>query len=205
MEGSVAKLKQDTKDKDPLDPKNVQKSRIERICDSDDLSEIDFTEQREMGEYSKVSAEFDPITRATPRVKFFFSILEDTKPIIIQKPDGTQMMSSTLKLNAAGLPQCVDFKEAWGKILNRVYDCRSQRDLYIRLEQLAKNNKQYVPIFNKYKRLLKEAYETGPDGSVFNDDWSLRPVRHRGSDGLVLEITATINHAKNIPSVAQSM
>ena len=205
MSGSVPKIKEDPKAKQKA-KKDSTKTRIEKLQVGDDLDEMENTENREMGEYQKISANFDPITRATPRVKYFFSIIEDSERILTVDKDGKVKYTYRPKLNKAGLPQYMDAKKAWDFMLNRIYDCRSQRDLYERLYQLQNEDQRFVPLYNKYKELLKQAYEVDPKtGSVFNPDGTLRKVKDVDKEGLVIEITSAINHAKNIPGTLQHM
>ena len=206
VSGSVPKIKE-TKDDSK---RRSQKSRLDKIISNDEFDEWTLTLERSMGEYEKVSSEFEPITRATPRVKFFFSVIDDMEsvPVRIKDKDGkeTIVMRTKYRLNAAGLPQCLDPKSAWNFMLNRLYSCRTQYELYHRLGQLGKNDKRFKPLFKKYKDLLEEAYIKGPNGEIFKDiDGTVWGVKDRNKEGIAIEIVSTINHAKIPPHVMQYM
>ena len=174
----------------------------------EDDEEWSLTEQRQYGEYQKVSAEFDPITRATPRVKFFFARFVDSIPVYYLDPKTDEpRVSFTVKLNAAGLPQLTPYKNAWGKVLNLVHECRGQLELRDKLRVLSQIDSRFEQIYKDYDNLLKQAYEKDPDtGTYLTKQGRLTGiVKDDDAYGLAKEIVSTICLSKNIPNVAQSM
>lgn len=169
-----------------------------------ETDEDDFTQERQYGEYEKISAEYDPITRASQRVKFFFAVQEDREYITVMD-NGQMRRVSRIKKNVAGLPQMMDFKQAWALIVNRTYFCRSQMQLYERLQQLSTEDAFYQKLLIRYENLLKAAY--GNENGEFMDKQTgeFLPVKNQNAAGTLWEITSVMCHAKNIPQVIESV
>ena len=165
----------------------------------------------EGGEYSKQSWEFDPATRTTPRVKFFFSRFMDVEPIyIFDEKSGKVTITPSAKLNAAGLPQLASFDRAWGMMINQLHHCKGQLELLDRLKVLSSFDGRFLPAYTAYKGILEDAYEKDPiTKSIINKQGRLTN-RKKGDNaeqayGFAKEIVKAICNSKQIPNVAESM
>lgn len=190
-----------------IDTEGTEKEKNDPLAMDDTLS-------KEGGEFTKVSAEFEPITRASARVKLFFSLLTDYEMVPTVSKKGVVRREARAKKNAAGLPQNINFKTAWGIMLNKLYNCRDPYEIYTELESMSKLNPAYAAMFKEYKILLSEAFETRVvkdfDGNVayktwFDENGHTTKVINHDAFGLINEISSVLNHAKNIPLVIQFM
>ena len=208
--GSVVEVEQqqnETEDEYGVPIEN-EKEDEDRIDWSPDTDENENTEQRQGGEYSKYAWEFDPIYKATPRVKFFFARFADVEPTYVyDDKNGVVKILATHKLNAAGLPQLTPYDRAWGTMLNMIYHCKGQLALWDRLKVLATFDERYKPVYTAYDRLMKAAYETDPiSGSIIVKNGKIvSKIKDQDAYGLVKEIATTIANAKCPPNVVESM
>ena len=186
----------------------TEKDDDNKLDKSADMDENEFTENKQGGEYSKYSWEFDPITEATPRVKFFFARFADVQPTYVYDSEtGTVKILATHRLNAAGLPQLTPYDRAWGTMLNQLYHCRGQLELWDRLKVLSTFDERYQPVYAAYDRLMKAAYEVDEESGsiVVKNGKIVSKIKDQDAYGLVKDIAKSIAKAKCIPNVTESM
>ena len=103
-----------------------------------------------ISEHIRASYEFSQFSRATSRVRFFFSRITD----MVFDEDGDRVD----KLNGMGLPQLADSKDIFNDILNQLWDIEDLNDLMNRINILAIGDPIYKQIYDRLKEVKNRAY-----------------------------------------------
>jgi hypothetical protein len=109
-----------------------------------------------ISEHIKSSYEFSQFSRASSRVKFFFSRIDSTTTVeengIVKRAD---------KVNPLGLPQFIDAKQVFNDVLNQLWDVEDLSELMSRLAILSKDSPIYEQIVSRLDNLREQAYSNG--------------------------------------------
>lgn len=116
-------------------------------------SEEDIAESQ-LDQHTKASYEFNPFTRTTQKVRWFFAGIANCKYRLGQNGKAVQKAVR----NTIGLPQLMNPADVYALVLNTIRDVRSPEDI---LEQLQENGK-YDPVFDtlakRFEKLYNSAY-----------------------------------------------
>ena len=107
-------------------------------------------------EHIKASYEFSQFSRASSRVRFFFSRITDSK---FSEENGE--IQPLAVVNSLGLPQFVDSKSIFNDILNQLWDVDSMTELMDRVAILSKESTVYSQIYNRLQETWDRAYNNG--------------------------------------------
>lgn len=145
------------------------------------------------------SAEFDPITRASGQVKFFFSRIADVTDVPVET-NGVMHNVPKFNLNMMGLPQFVDFKDTWKKSLIRLHDVESTEQLFARLQNLANTDRMFKQIYDRFKNLVLRAYDFTwclTDGKTDFTNWQDERIKVKdyNAEKLIAEIYCAVKGA----------
>lgn len=164
------------------------------------------------GEYEKVSWEFEPITRASAKVKLFFSSVMDMEYQEVSDLDiGTSKARIPVyNTNDTGYPRMLDYKITWSRVANQLYDVDSVQDLLDELKQRSANNFMFDFLYKKFSKLAREAfeYETDNDGNfkAFKKTKTGKFIpKDTDKANDAIEIVSVISQAKTPPLVARSI
>lgn len=164
------------------------------------------------GEYEKVSWEFEPIARASAKVKLFFSSVMDMEYQEVSDLDiGTSKARIPVyNTNDTGYPRMLDYKIAWSRVANQLYDVDSVQDLLDELKQRSANNFMFDFLYKKFSKLAREAFEYETDGKgQFKAFKKTKKGKFIPKDtdkaNDAIEIVSVISQAKTPPLVARSI
>ena len=164
------------------------------------------------GEYQMESWWFEPITRASAKVKLFFSSVMDMEYQEVSDLDvGTSKARIPVyNTNDSGFPRMLDYKIAWSRVANQLYDVDSVQDLLDELKQRSSNNFMFDFLYKKFSKLAREAfeYETDKNGKfkAFKKTKKGKFIpKDTDKANDAIEIVSVISQAKTPPLVARSV
>lgn len=130
-----------------------------------------------IGDHTRSSYEFSQFSRATSRVKFFFSAIPNSKWI---KVDGKSVPQ--YQLNKQGLPEFANPNILFNTILNKLHSCQTYQELLDGLEKLGYSDAR---IYHVYRR-IKTIYDRVQNGQASAEE-----------EGILTQIKTIIHSAKN--------
>lgn len=119
-----------------------------------------------IGEHTKASYEFSRFSKASQRVKFFFSTFSnfrwDTRFKVDENNHVTFQRVLVAEKNSLGMPKFMDAGIAFNRVMNQLHDISTIQDLYEKVSSRANDN----PMFKQFKKrldVLIEQAKTDPD------------------------------------------
>lgn len=109
-----------------------------------------------ISEHTHQSYEFSQFSRASSKVRFFFSRIDD---MTTKEVDG--VAETVDRLNGLGLPQFMDAKSIFNDVLNQLWDIEDLNDLMNRIAVLSKDSPVYEQIYNRLNKIKSNAYDNG--------------------------------------------
>lgn len=142
-----------------------------REDDDTDPNSFEEIEAAQIEQHVRSSYEFHPFTRASQRVKWFFAGISQQK----YNAQGKAVPVP----NTLGLPQLLNPKEAYSKVLNSLHDIKSPQDFLDQCAELGKQDPMYAVIYNRFKPIF--------DGQIEDAD----------KEGFVTQMWTAIKQSKN--------
>lgn len=119
-----------------------------------------------IGEHTKASYEFSRFSKASQRVKFFFSTFSnfrwDTRFKVDENNHVTFQRVLVAEKNGLGMPKFMDSGIAFNRVMNQLHDISTIQDLYERVSSRANDNPMFKQFKNRLDVLMQQA-KTDPD------------------------------------------
>lgn len=134
---------------------NKAKEGVDTNPNNDTTSEEDIAESQ-LDQHTKSSYEFDPFTRVSQKVKWFFAGIP-----IREYGEGVDSKGNRKKvyiLNSLGLVQLSNPKTVYAKLLNTFREIKSPEDFLAQCKELGKQDCIFDDIANRFEALLNAAY-----------------------------------------------
>lgn len=140
-----------------------------KIAEEDNVVDIEGdpdTDNGNIGEHTRASYEFSRFSKASQRVKFFFSTFSnfrwDTRFKVDENNHVTFQRVLVAEKNSLGMPKFMDAGIAFNRVMNQLHDISTIQDLYEKVSSRANDN----PMFKQFKKrldVLIEQAKTDPD------------------------------------------
>lgn len=105
-------------------------------------------------EHTHQSYEFSQFSRASSKVRFFFSRIDD---LTTAEVDGSTEYVD--RLNGLGLPQFMSAKAIFNDVLNQLWDIDDLNDMMNRIAILSKDSPVYQQLYNRLNKIKNNAYK----------------------------------------------
>lgn len=199
--GSVNEITDDQARRELIENNNTVTSRDEIEEETSDLAnetENSFNSgANAVDGHLENSNQFDPITRASVQVKFFFSRIVMTRMVTV-KINGVEQQREIIQTNRVGAPQFFDVKLAWGLTLLELRDCVSSKDIYLKLKELSANNSMFKQMLDRYVGVIKSAYSKKDGSNITVNDldgkWDFK-VKNYDQEALLIQIFCALKNA----------
>lgn len=135
---------------------NKAKEGVDTDLNNDTTSEEDVAESQ-LDQHTKSSYEFDPFTRVSQKVKWFFAGIP-----VQTYGEGVDSKGNRKKiyvLNSLGLVQLTNPKTVYAKLLNTFREIKSPEDFLAQCRELGKDDCIFDNIANRFEALLNAAYD----------------------------------------------
>ena len=119
-------------------------------------AESEYVSAASISEHTHQSYEFSQFSRASSKVRFFFSRIDD---MTTKEVDG--VAETVDKLNGLGLPQFMNAKSIFNDVLNQLWDIEDLNDMMNRIAVLSKDSPVYEQIYNRLNKIKSNAYDNG--------------------------------------------
>lgn len=140
-----------------------------KIAEEDNVVDIEGdpdTDNGNIGEHTRASYEFSRFSKASQRVKFFFSTFSnfrwDTRFKVDENNHVTFQRVLVAEKNSLGMPKFMDAGIAFNRVMNQLHDISTIQDLYEKVSSRSNDN----PMFKQFKKrldVLIEQAKTDPD------------------------------------------
>lgn len=111
-----------------------------------------------IGEHTRASYEFSPLTRATQRVRFFFAQIPEAKFFGYQDKNGWHDDGVKITTNELGLPQFIPMAYVYNETLSLLHDCDSDEEMFDTLENASKTSPMFKQIYQRLKQMKDHMY-----------------------------------------------
>lgn len=140
--------------------KNAEEDNVADVEDDPDAN------NGNIGEHTKASYEFSRFSKASQRVKFFFSTFSnfrwDTRFKVDENNHVTFQRVLVAEKNSLGMPKFMDAGIAFNRVMNQLHDISTIQDLYEKVSSRANDNPMFKQFKNRLDVLMKQA-KTDPD------------------------------------------
>lgn len=140
-----------------------------KVAEEDNVADVEDdpdADNGNIGEHTRASYEFSRFSKASQRVKFFFSTFSnfrwDTRFKVDDNNHVTFQRVLVAEKNSLGMPKFMDAGIAFNRVMNQLHDISTIQDLYEKVSSMANDN----PMFKQFKKrldVLIEQAKTDPD------------------------------------------